>query len=412
MSEPSHDALILGAGPAGATAALMLAQAGWNVAIVEKSRFPRRKVCGEFISVTTMPVLERLGIADAFLKKAGPPVRRVALFESDNDISAAMPKADGVNGAGRALGREHLDKLLLDAAVAAGAKCWQPWRASALARADGEWRCTIESADTTRVLQARCLIAATGSWERSPGFDPTVIPHRDTDLIGFKAHFSNSDLPDDLMPLLVFPGGYGGMVHSDSDRVSLSCCIRRETLRHLREDTAGRAGEVAVAHVKKSCAPVGRILAKAELQGSVLSAGPIHPGIRSAYGNGMFMIGNNSGEAHPIIAEGIGMAMQSAWLMCRHLLRPSALDDLDATGAAYQRDWRRHFAFRIRAASAFAGLALQPSTHRPIRAAFRLEPRLLTLAARLSGKTHHITADGLNAGAVPKPPFTKAMGGH
>jgi len=41
-----HDALVIGAGPAGSTAARLLAQAGWSVALVEKSVFPRRKVCG------------------------------------------------------------------------------------------------------------------------------------------------------------------------------------------------------------------------------------------------------------------------------------------------------------------------------------------------------------------------------
>src|SRR5690606_13472546 len=106
MTGPVHDALILGAGPAGATAALLLARAGWNVAIVEKSDFPRRKVCGEFLSGTTLPVFQALGIAEVYLAKAGPAIRRVGLYETDTDIAAAMPHIDAINGAGRALGRE------------------------------------------------------------------------------------------------------------------------------------------------------------------------------------------------------------------------------------------------------------------------------------------------------------------
>ena len=49
-----HDALIIGGGPAGATVALLLAKGGWSVAVTEKAAFPRRKVCGEFISATTL----------------------------------------------------------------------------------------------------------------------------------------------------------------------------------------------------------------------------------------------------------------------------------------------------------------------------------------------------------------------
>jgi 2-polyprenyl-6-methoxyphenol hydroxylase-like FAD-dependent oxidoreductase len=71
----TFDALVIGAGPAGATAALMLAKAGWSVAIVEKAYFPRRNVCDEFILATSLPLLDEIGIADTILKRAGPEVR-------------------------------------------------------------------------------------------------------------------------------------------------------------------------------------------------------------------------------------------------------------------------------------------------------------------------------------------------
>src|SRR5947209_1903400 len=130
-----HDALIIGGGPAGATLALLLAKAGWSVAIVEKAAYPRRKVCGEFISATTLPLLHALGIGDAFVERAGPEVRRVALFGGEEVLVSAMPAAsDGTFG--RALGREHLDTMLLDAAERAGATRWQPWSAVALAPHD------------------------------------------------------------------------------------------------------------------------------------------------------------------------------------------------------------------------------------------------------------------------------------
>ncbi|HTT07381.1 MAG TPA: FAD-dependent oxidoreductase, partial [Gammaproteobacteria bacterium] len=57
-----YDAVVIGGGPAGSTAALRLVLAGWTVALVEKSSFPRRKVCGEFISATTLPLLRALGV--------------------------------------------------------------------------------------------------------------------------------------------------------------------------------------------------------------------------------------------------------------------------------------------------------------------------------------------------------------
>ena len=51
----AFDAVIVGAGPAGSTAAILLARAGWRVALVERQTFPRRKVCGECIAASNLP---------------------------------------------------------------------------------------------------------------------------------------------------------------------------------------------------------------------------------------------------------------------------------------------------------------------------------------------------------------------
>src|SRR4051812_13938834 len=165
MNGRVHDALVIGGGPSGATAARLLGQPGWSVGMVEKSTFPRRKVCGEFISATSPPLLSDRAIKDAFLNGAGPDVRRVGLFAGKTVLSSRMPPA-GKAPWGRALGREHLDLLLLDAATAAGADLWQPWKAVALTRAGDRYVCRIAKNDDTEEIAARVVILAKGSWER------------------------------------------------------------------------------------------------------------------------------------------------------------------------------------------------------------------------------------------------------
>src|SRR5450631_2851045 len=76
----NFDAVVVGAGPAGSTAAILLARAGWAVALVERQRFPRRKVCGECIAASNLPLLETLGIGAAFAAAAGAELHRVALM--------------------------------------------------------------------------------------------------------------------------------------------------------------------------------------------------------------------------------------------------------------------------------------------------------------------------------------------
>jgi flavin-dependent dehydrogenase len=391
-----YDALIVGGGPAGATAAALLANAGWSVAVVEKAAYPRRKVCGEFISATTLPLLQEIGVGEAFSNLAGPEVRRAGLFAGDVTLAAPLPRPSGSQLPwGRALGREHLDLLLLEAAARAGARIWQPWIATELRPCEAGHACCIASkVGGTRELFARLVIVAHGSWGHSflPGFGRGS--HHPSDLLAFKAHFRDCDLPADLMPLLVFPGGYGGMAHSDSGRVSLSCCIRRdELLRCRRRQPSLRAGDAVLQHIRDSCRGARGSLRRAALDGKWLSAGPIRPGIRSGHMsghmNGVFLVGNVAGEAHPVIAEGISMAMQGAALLAQRLiaertnLTPDALDRL---GEHYTAEWKERFATRVRAAGVFAYLAMRPKLVAPALPLLVRLPSILTFAARMSGK--------------------------
>jgi menaquinone-9 beta-reductase len=388
-----HDALIIGSGPAGATAALLLARAGWSVAVVEKAAFPRRKVCGEFISATTLPLLHEIGVGEAFSNFAGPEVRRVGLFANDTTLAAPLPHPTVLSCRwGRALGREHLDLLLLDAAARAGARVWQPWSAIELRRSEaGCYVCNIASQGGGRKeLFARMAIVAHGSWGRSllPWLKPKA--HQRSDLLAFKAHFRDCDLPTDLMPLLVFPGGYGGMVHSDSGRVSLSCCIRNDELTRCRRRWPSQhAGNSVVRHIQNSCLGVRQSLRRATLDGMWLSAGPIRPGIRTGYSKGVFLAGNLAGEAHPLIAEGISMAMQGAQLLARRLIAQQndlAPDALSPLGAEYAAEWKACLEMRVRAAAVFAYLALRPNVVALALPVIARVPRILTFGARLSGK--------------------------
>lgn len=382
------DALIIGGGPAGSAAAILLAKAGWRVMLVERKEFPRRKVCGEYLSATNWPLLESLGISEAFADHAGPPVRETAIFVGDKIARAPLPRPqDGDCLWGRALSREHLDLLLLEQAIKLDVQVRQPARCVHVARTTDGFRCRLESlpGHESEEVEAAVVIAAHGSWDL--GDLPTErqpARTRSGDLLAFKAHFQNAALPPGLMPLLSFADGYGGMAHCDGDRVSLSCCIRRGRLAMLMRQEGQSAGDSVLTHILQSCPAVQPVLERAELADSWLSAGPIRPGIRRCYADGVFVVGNAAGEAHPVVAEGISMAMQSAWLLTDRLIAES---DERSVARGYTKAWRSSFAPRIRAAAAIAHWAMRPRLVRATLPFLQTWPKLLTLGAWLSGKS-------------------------
>jgi 2-polyprenyl-6-methoxyphenol hydroxylase-like FAD-dependent oxidoreductase len=203
---------ILGGGPAGSTAALAALREGSAVEIVERSKFPRHKVCGEFVSPEIAPVFERLGVLEAFECARPYRVRRMELHFGSTVKRAVLPEpAFG-------LSRYAFDDLLHSAAVRSGAEPAQGGEAAVIA-----------------------------CGRHLPG-------HKHTgDLFGFKAHFEGP--ADDAVELFFFPFSYvgincieGGLTNVcgltnqrvlrdhdfDPDRLMDRCPALRERLRPMR----------------------------------------------------------------------------------------------------------------------------------------------------------------------------------
>lgn len=395
------DALIIGAGPAGCTAAIQLASAGWSVALVERQRFPRRKVCGECIAASNLPLLHALGIGDAVMHRAGRELHRVNLVRRNRAITAQLPAAADERFAwGRALGRETLDTLLLERAVAAGASVFQPWAVQAILGKAGAWRCELRALESVARMQlcAAVVIDAHGSWEGLPmDRRRRRLARSAADLFAFKANFTLSSLPEGMISVLALDGGYGGMVVADDNTVTVACCIRRDRLHALRLAAPGkRAGDAVEAWLQGECAGVRQALQGAVRAGPWLTSGPLDPGVRIDAADAIFKIGNAAGEAHPILGEGISMALQSAALLCAHLLeRGSAAAVPDGNvqiglQRRYVAAWRAEFTPRLRLAAVFAHLAMRPRSAAVLMGLLRIWPGLLTRGARWGGKVRSI----------------------
>jgi len=110
------DVVIVGAGPAGAVAGLVLARAGARVRIVDRATFPRDKLCGDTLNPGALARLHALGIAGPIETRGLPVDGMILTGERGVSVEGRYPPAQS----GRAIMRRDLDWALLQAAIAAG----------------------------------------------------------------------------------------------------------------------------------------------------------------------------------------------------------------------------------------------------------------------------------------------------
>ena len=130
----SHcDVLVVGGGPAGATLAALADSRGADVMVIERARFPRDKVCGEFLSAEGCGVVERLGLLDELLGRGCVRIGACRITgRRGGQLDADLPDLGRFGREGLGVSRALLDPLLLDLARDRGARVRQ--RKTVLAR--------------------------------------------------------------------------------------------------------------------------------------------------------------------------------------------------------------------------------------------------------------------------------------
>ena len=368
------DVAVIGGGPAGAALAARLAGAGVSVAVLEKSAFPRAKVCGEFIAASGVRALRELGLPPAALRATA--LRRIALWTGDWDLGAPLAP-------GAALAREALDTWLLEHAARAGAAVYQPVRVLAIARAArGAFK--VLAAPGIE-LMARAVVAAHGSWE--PGALPTQCarkPPKSSDLFGFKAHLARHRMPQGTVALVPFAGGYAGALALADGRATVACSVERGALEEIRRRHPGlAAGDALLRYAREASDALREALEGSVLDGRWHAVGPLRPGARPLARGGVLAVGNVAGEVHPLVGQGITLALQSAAALAVPLIEVLArgADPVRAV-APYGLQYRALLRHQLWRSACLAALATRPWLARWARVGLERAPSLLALAAR------------------------------
>lgn len=226
-----RNALIAGAGPAGTSLAIRLAGLGVDVTLIDRDRFPRHKLCGEFISPECFTLFDELGVRRAVELLGGSHIRQTCFYSASGSI-ASVP-TDWLGG-GPALGlsRAALDNALLERAREAGVRILCETRLVG-AKANGRKisAAILRAADGTRSeAQADLFIDATG---RQAAFSAALgkrqgsrVGDAQPKYLAFKNHFVNALPEPETCEMYFFPGGYGGVNRIEGDLFNFCFIVR------------------------------------------------------------------------------------------------------------------------------------------------------------------------------------------
>jgi menaquinone-9 beta-reductase len=164
------DVIVVGAGPAGSTTAYYLAQAGLDVLLLEKSTFPREKVCGDGLTPRGVKALVAMGISvseqDGWIRNKG-----LRVIGAGRRMELPWPELSSYPGYGLVRHRTDLDEMLARRAQQAGARLLEGVTVTGPVRDDRTGRITGVTAkaagdDGEQTYRARVIVAADGNSSR------------------------------------------------------------------------------------------------------------------------------------------------------------------------------------------------------------------------------------------------------
>jgi flavin-dependent dehydrogenase len=317
------DAVVVGAGPAGATTALLLARAGASVLLVDRARFPRDKACSEYLSPATTEILERLG-ADVLAAVEGAAHAKLYGMKVVAPCGTAM--CGRFRGAPRpysfALPRTTFDTILLAAAGRAGADVREGVTVENLVLDHGSVAGVVGRSGNGRreTYRSRVTVGADGLRSvvaRRLGLVRSSPPRR----VAFTAHVADVAGIDGVGELHVGERGYVGLGPVGGGITTVALVLPLATVR--REGGSGRRDfrRAFFAELEQFPGLAGRFDPR-RLVRDVLATGPFAQWSRTAAapGGGALLVGDAADFFDPFTGQGIYAALRGAELAAQCLI--------------------------------------------------------------------------------------------
>lgn len=362
------DVVVVGAGPAGSSAATTLARAGLDVVMVDRARFPRDKCCGDGLTAGALRRLDVLGLRPAAVQSF-TPVDTIEV-RSPRGTTAELPLARPGACHVAVARRVDLDAALVELAREAGVTVLDGHALEQIVIEEPADRACIARVAGDITVRARAVVAADGAWSRVRSLLAAVghegrATRRGRVLAGglhaFRAYATQVTGPGaERMWVWFTPQllpGYAWSFPLRDGTANIGICMRRVEGVTGHDLADAWRDELAGSFLRSLLGP------RAAIAGAARSW-PIPTGIdpvtTSSHGGRVLYVGDAAGAADPFTGEGIAQALETGMAAAEALVATAARA-LGESAARYALDVRQQLAVEHRVGRALAALATHPT---------------------------------------------------
>lgn len=330
--ESEWDVIIVGAGPAGASLAVRLANGQRRILLLDAKEFPRYKVCGGCLPEKAWRLLAEVGLTERLEERGAIQIKSFRLRLPTRTATWRLMGMHSVS-------RELMDWELIQVACERGVHFEQSITASVMPIEPGAAKRSVSVQRARKalgVVEGKVVVSADGLSHSSlrllPKFESRLEPDS---RIGIGVTIPESmldveDFPHESLSMLVGRTGYLGVAHQENGRINLAAAAEREVVQKLTP--TGFANQV----FEECRIPVALDATDLKWHGTI----PLTRSTNALADERLFLVGDATGYVEPFTGEGMYWALSGA-----AKLQPfveQALDHwTDEIGLRWQRTWRK-----------------------------------------------------------------------